>query len=51
VIGVFASLSEVQFAIADFEIFEMRACAPVVPNRKSTIANLKSGGSAAYPGL
>jgi len=33
------------------EILKMRACAPVVPNRKSTIANLKSGGSAAKPGL
>jgi hypothetical protein len=37
--------------IADFQILKMRACAPVVPNRKSTVANLKSGGSAADPGL
>jgi hypothetical protein len=31
--------------------FKNAACALVVPNRKSTIANLKFGGSAADPGL
>jgi hypothetical protein len=40
-----------QLPIADFRFLKMRACAPVVPNRKSTIANLKSGGSAADAGL
>jgi hypothetical protein len=30
---------------------KMRACAPVVPNRKSAIANLKSGGEVAGSGL
>jgi len=41
------------FPICDcrFQILKMRACAPVVPNRKSTIANRQSGGSAADPGL
>jgi hypothetical protein len=33
------------------QIFKMRACARILPNRKSTVANLKSGGYAADPGL
>jgi hypothetical protein len=32
-------------------IFEMRACAGLIPNRKSAIANPEFRGAAATPGL
>jgi hypothetical protein len=46
-----AAKAAFEFAECRFEILKMRACVPVFPNRRSTVANLKSGGFAAFPGL
>jgi hypothetical protein len=40
-------ISDCRLPISDFQLLKMRACAPVIPNRKLAIENLKSGGSAA----